>query len=233
MIVILASQHDATARDLAARWAAHDAELLTPRGLSTAGWRHRLGSPEDSTAVVNGRQVPVRDIEGVLTRLWCAGLAELTHIVPADREYVSIEMTAFLVSWLTSLECPVLNRPSPSCLAGPNWRAEEWTHRAARLGIPVRPKARRSPPGAEPFPPEEFTPATVTVVGDWTLGAADNALKAHARRLAAHAGLGLLDVYFDGPDADAAFAGVSLWPDISRAEVADAMLAHLKGGRTC
>lgn len=232
MIVILASQHDATARDLAARWAAHDAELLTPRGLSTAGWRHRLGSPEDSTAVLGGRRVPVREVEGVLSRIWCVGTAELTHIVPADREYVSMEMTAFLLSWLTTLECPVLNRPSPSCLAGPNWRAEEWTHRAARLGIPVRPKVRRSAMGAEP-PREEFAMTTVTVVGDWALGAADNALKAHARRLAEHAGTGLLDVYFDGAGADAAFAGVNLWPDISRAEVADAMLARLKGGRPC
>jgi len=219
--------------DLAARWAGHDAGLLTPRGLSTAGWRHRLGSPEDSTAVVDGKRVPVRDIEGVLTRLWCVGIADLAHIVPADREYVSMEMTAFLLSWLTTLECPVPNRPSPSCLAGPNWRAEEWTQKAARLGIPVRPAARRTALGQGPLPPEEFTKTTVTVVGDWALGAADNALKAHARRLAEHAGTGLLDVYFDGPGAGAAFAGVNLWPDITRPEVADAMLASLKGGRPC
>jgi hypothetical protein len=167
MIVILASRHDAPARALAARWADQDAALLTPRGLSAAGWRHHLGSPEDSAAVVGGRTLPVADIKGVVTRLWSVGEADLPHVVPEDREYVAVEMSAFLTSWLSSLECPVLNRPTATCLAGPNWRAEEWTHRAARLGIPVRPVERRSALGdaAQPAPPAEEL-ASVTVVGE-------------------------------------------------------------------
>jgi hypothetical protein len=43
----------------------------------------------------------------------------------------------------------------------------------------------------------------------------------------------LLEVYFDGETKDAAFVGVNLWPDIAAPEVADAMLAHLKGGGAC
>lgn len=234
MLVILAGRHDEMARALAARWAAEGATLLTPRGLSVAGWRHYLGSPSDSTAVIDGRRVPVGELTGVLTRLWCVGVQDLPHIVPADREYVSIEMSAFLTSWLSQLRCPVLNRPSATCLVGPNWQPEEWTQRAARLGIPVRPIERRSALGTEPTPPSTFeVRATVTVVGAHCLGATDETLRRHARRLAAHANVELLDVFFDGDDAGASFVGVSLWPDIGSPEVADAMLEHLKGGGTC
>jgi hypothetical protein len=234
MLVILASQHDLDAAALAARWAADDAALLTPRGLSVGGWRHHLGSPADSTAVIDGRTLPVEELTGVLTRLWCVGLADLPHIVPPDREYVSIEMSAFLTSWLTSLKCPVLNRPSATCLAGPNWQAEEWTHRAARLGIPVRPSTRRSALGEEPAPPARHEGrVTVTVVGARCLGAGEETLRRHARRLAEHAGTGLLDVYFDGGGPEASFVGVSLWPDLNSPDIADAVLEYLKGGGSC
>ena len=234
MIVILASRHDEVARALAARWAADGATLLTPRGLSVGGWRHHLGSPSDSAAVIDGRPVPVEELTGVLTRLWCVGVRDLPHIVPTDREYVSIEMSAFLTSWLSQLQCPVLNRPTATCLAGPNWQAEEWTHRAARLGIPVRPLERRSALGMEPAsPPPATAHVNVTVVGARCLGATDETLRRHARRLAAHAGVELLDVFFDGDDARASFVGVSLWPDLGSPDIVDAMLEHLKGGGAC
>ena len=234
MLLVLAGRHDEGARSLAARWAADGAALLTPRGLSVEGWRHHLGSPSDSAAVVDGRAVPVEKLTGVLTRLWSVGLQDLPHIVPQDREYVSIEMSAFLTSWLSSLKCPVLNRPTPTCLAGPNWQPEEWAHRAARLGIPIRPVERRTAFGAGPPPPpaaeERFT---VTVVGARCLGTEDETLRLHARRLAEHAGAGLLDVYFDCDDARARFVGANLWPDIGSPDVADAILEHLKGGGRC
>jgi hypothetical protein len=233
MLLILASRHDEVARTLAARWSADDAALLTPRGLSVAGWRHHLDSPADSAAVIDGRAVPVEELTGVLTRLWCVGVQDLPHIVPQDREYVSIEMSAFLTSWLSSLKCPVLNRPTPTCLAGPNWQPEEWTLRAARLRIPVRTIERGSAFGKEPAPPEPVERFTVTVVGERCLGAADETLKCHARRLAEHACAGLLDVYFDGDGARASFVGASLWPDVGSPEIADAILEHLKGGRPC
>ena len=234
MLLILAGRHDEVARSLAARWAADDAALLTPRGLSVSGWRHHLGSPSDSAAVVDGRPVPVEELTGVLTRLWCVGVHDLPHIVPPDREYVSIEMSAFLTSWLSSLKCPVLNRPTATCLVGPNWQPEEWTHRAARLGIPVRPAQRRSALGVEtpPRPPAEERVA-VTVAGNRCLGATDATLRHHAQRLAAHAGVGLLDAFFDGDDARASFVGASLWPDVGSPDIADAILEYLKGGDAC
>ena len=33
-----------------------------------------------------------------------------------------------LLSWLSQLNCPVVNRPTPLCLSGPNRRPEQWTY---------------------------------------------------------------------------------------------------------
>jgi hypothetical protein len=234
MLVILASRNDAVARGLAARWSAEDVALLTPGGLSGPGWRHYPGSPESSASALKGRAVGEREITGVLSRMWGVTEADLPHIVPEDRAYVTMEMTAFLTSWLYGLRCPVLNRPTPTCLTGLNWREEEWTHRAARLGVPVRQVRRRLALDAEgPPPPAAEGSCVVTVVGRRCLGPAHETLKAHARNLAAAAGTELLDVHFSGAGEDAVFLGVGLWPDVTAPEVADAILEHLKGGGAC
>ena len=234
MLVILASRHDAVAASLAARWSAEDVALVTPESLSVPGWRHYPGSPESSSAPLGGREVGECDVTGVLSRMWGVGEFDLPHIVPEDRAYVSQEMTAFITSWLYGLPCPVLNRPTPTCLTGINWREEEWTHRAARLGIPVRTVRRRLALDTEPETPPAAGPATVvTVVGRRCVGAADETLKTHARKLAAAAGTELLDVHFDGDGPEATFLGVGLWPDVTAPEIADAILEHLKGGRVC
>ena len=59
-------------------------------------------------------------------------------------ERVAAEAMAFLASWLYGLTSPVLNRPTPVCLMGPNWRQEQWVHAAAQIGIPIHPIYRRS-----------------------------------------------------------------------------------------
>ncbi len=191
MIVIFASSWDESAATLAARWASHHASLLTSDDLSRAGWRHHLGSPETSTAVVAGRIVPVQEITGVLIRWPGVFAPELTQIVETDRDYVAEEMRAFLVSWLSSLKCPVVNRPTPLNLTGPAWRLEQWTHVAARLGISVNAIHRRVVQGSGIDRTEALTAsaATVTVVGDRCFGAVDETLRRHARQLADAAGV--------------------------------------------
>jgi hypothetical protein len=235
MLVILASRHDAVAQSLAARWSGEDVALLTPEGFSAKGWRHYPGAPESSASALGGREVMESDITGVLSRLWGVNEFDLPHIVPEDRAYVGMEMSAFITSWLYGLPCPVLNRPTPTCPTGLNWREEEWTHRAASLGIPVRTIRRRLALDAEPETPttSDETRSVVTVVGRRCLGTAHETLKAHALKLAAASGTDLMDVYFSGDGADALFLGVGLWPDVSAPSVADALLEHLKGGAPC
>jgi hypothetical protein len=230
MLVIVANRHNATAEALIRRWGVYDARLLSCEDLSIAGWCHRLTDPGVSTAVIDGRVIRASKITGVLTLLPWVTADQLIHIIPEDRAYVAAEMAAFLISWLSELTCPVLNRPTPACLTGPGWRPEQWVHAAARMGIPIRPIRRSVVLMAEPLPEDavgELPPAIVTVVGERCFGEVDGTLMMHARRLAAATGVSLLTVHFDGPGGDARLLGAALRPDISSPEIADAILELL------
>jgi hypothetical protein len=208
------------------------------------GWRDSLGPAGSGTAAVNGRVVSTREVCGVLTRLTAVDEHELTHIVPGDRAYVAQEMTAFLLSWLAGLSCPILNRPTPGCLAGPPWRREQWVYQAARLQIPVRPVRRtvalagglRSPvetrSAGQPHGPAR-RPVTITIVGDRWFGEADPALAHHARRLATAAGVDLAAVHFSGPRRGARLVAADLWPDVASPQIGDAVLAYLGDRDRC
>lgn len=211
--------------------------MITCEDLSAPGWRFSPGVPETATAVIGGRIVSCRDITGVLTRRPCVVGKELVQIRPEDREYVAAEMSAFLTAWLSSLSCPVLNRPTAACLCGPNWRPEQWAHAAAGVGIPVEPMRRRVPrrPALESGVRHDggavgdAGAVGVTVVGDRCLGTRESTLAAQARRLAKVAGVDLVEVRFSGPEARARFLGANLWPDLTRDGVAEAVLDYLSG----
>jgi hypothetical protein len=233
VLVVLAARHDRAAEALVRRWATAEARLLTPDDLSRAGWRHQPSDPANSTAVVGGQRVAVCDISGVLTRLPAVTWRELAWIVPEDRRYVAQEMTAFLLSWLCGLECPVINVPTPTGLCGPSWRPERWRIVAAKLGINVTPLRRR----ASMVVRDAIFNATVdaylgsskrgcvpvTVIGDRCIGAADEALASQAWHLARAAGADILVVRFDGREADSCFVNADFWPDVSDGDVADAV----------
>src|SRR5438034_2764184 len=174
MLAIIADGADLVADALAARWrqrTSADVALLTPADLSRRGWRYRLGTGAGpaGAAIIADRIVPVEEIDGVLTRLPSVSPHHLPHIIPADREYVAAEMTAFLTAWLSGLTCPVLNRPTPGCLTGPAWRPQHWAHLAAQLAIPTQQAAD--------------VDAEVTVVDEHCFG--PDGLCVPARRLAA------------------------------------------------
>jgi hypothetical protein len=234
MLVIVASRYDSEAQTLASRWSDHDVHVLNCENLSVAGWRHCLPDRGASTAVIGGRIICDEEITGVLTLLPSVTTQELVHIVREDRAYVAAEMMAFLTSWLYGLSSRVLNRPTPLCLMGPIWRQEQWVHAAARIGIPIHPIYRRSGLNtALSAEVAEVAPVIVTVVGDRWFGEADDLLAEHARRLAAAAGLDLLTVHFDGPEASARLLGADLRPDVSSPEIADAILGTLRRRRGC
>jgi hypothetical protein len=234
MLVILADRRDADAGVLVDRWRGQDARILSIDDVLSEGWCHRIAAPAETTAVVSGRIVPVAAITGVLTLLPWVAPAELVHIMPEDRNYIAAEAMAFLLSWLSDLPCPVMNRPRPPCLMGPNWRDAQWVHTAAGLGIPVRPIHRRAARGGEPLVrPAGGALATVTVIGRQCLGRAHPALAEHASRLAAAAGVSMLAVHFDGTSADARLLGAELRPDLAKPEIADAILLHLEGAGAC
>ena len=184
-----------------------------------------------SVAVIGGRLVEAAEITGVLTRRPVVYEQELAHIAVEERAYVAAEMTAFLCAWLSGLACPVLNRPSPACLAGPNWRRERWVHAAAQLGIPVQPVRRAAmlPHGYE-REHAQADRATAIIVGNRCFGNVDDQLAQAAQRLAAVAGTGLLAVHWSGAEAGARFLGADLWPDVSSPLIADAVFEYLSQG---
>jgi hypothetical protein len=237
MFVILAYAHDAGAHALVQRWRAdgEEAALLTCADLSRPGWRHLVGE-SNGRAVIEGQPVATRDIRAVITRMPAVAEGELAHVHEDDRRYAAAEMQAFLLAWLMSLECPVLNRPTPSNLGGPMWSAAQWVRRARRLGLSARPVRQRAvyTPGAA-YGPDTRIDANAIFVdvvgtraflgGGRTPRADEDRFAQAAVALACGGGVELLRAYF-AHDAEPApvFLEAGLWIDIAAPGVADAVI---------
>jgi hypothetical protein len=230
VFVVFASRQDASARSLIEWWSPR-ASLLTCDDLSVPGWRHTSNGQTGDMAVIGGRFVAEEEIEGALIR-WPGVFGwELQHILAGDRQYVAAEMTAFLCAWLAGLQRPVLNRPSAASLIGPSWRPEKWVQVAAALGIPVRPLRRHIVFPGEPTPPlGAEVHATVTVLGGRCFGEADSTLRVQSQKLAATAGVSLLDVLWSRPEAEAELISADLLPRLDTEEKAAAVLDLLRNG---
>lgn len=215
MLVVLAAAGDAAATALVERWRFAGASLLTARDLSTAGWRVWPGAPADGVAVVDGARVAVREIGAVLTRVPAVTARDVPWILRADRAYVAQEMTAFLLAWLSELECPVVNRPSPTGLWGPHLAPERWVRLAVDAGLRVAPPHRGG--------------VTVTVAGERCIGDVTEDLCAGALTVARTAGVEMLAVRFDGRGPGAAFLGADYRLAVTDGAVADALLDLLAG----
>lgn len=216
MLLVLARAADNEARSLVARWAAHDARVLSCADLSVRGWRYVPGRPLESRLIVGGEEVAVKHVHGMVVRLAAILPEDVTHIAPVDRRYAAAEMTSFLAAWLLEAPFPVVNRPLPACLSRPNWRVEQWRHAAASAGLKT----------ADPLPGAEDC-RSVTVVGSRCLGDPAEALRAAARRLACKAGVEFLTVLFNGSGEDVQFAEARPYPDVSQDAIADALLSRL------
>lgn len=217
-LLVLASAWDAPARAFAQ---AADAALATPRDLSREGWTFRLDAPAAATLVAGGEVLRVADIGCVLTRLSGISEADLPHIAEEDRSYVAAEMSAFLLSLLTSLPLRVVNRPAVQCLCGPYASDAGWRRRAASLGLataPLRQDAR-----LDRMERPEADGATVAVVGGATFGAVDPVQAAAAATLARDAGADLLTVAFD-PAARHAVLRASPHVDLQDQAISEAVV---------
>jgi hypothetical protein len=229
MIVIVANRWNETPRLLASRWAHRAVSVLTPQDLSVAGWHQRLNAWDSGGVVAEQKLLLQKEIIGVLTLLPCVSPEELVDITPADRDYAATEMTAFLLFWLSQLRCPVLNRPTPTCLSGPYWRRERWVSAANQAGIPAARVFRHAAlAGHSPEPEPGATTATATVISTRVFGKIDPSLRQQALCLARLAGVEMLAVRFSGPERGAHFVSADVFPDLTDNTVADAVLEYLE-----
>jgi hypothetical protein len=213
VLAVVASSLDPAARDLVAAWSGAGAVLISAQDLSVDGWSFRVGDPGGGTAVVDSRRVPVSDLRAVLTRRPAVVAEELAWIDPADRTYLAAEMNAFLVAWLHALPCTVVNRPTPTSLAGPVWGPLHWAAAAARADV----RWVTDTGGAT---------HDVVVCGQICVGAATPTEAAASRLLARAAGVELLGVRFSARGACAATPSPRLEDD----DVRQALLRHLVAG---
>ena len=228
MVILMASERDEQARALAARYARDGLRMLVPADLSRRGWRWRSADPHTGVAVINEEPLLPDDIDGVITRLPWVLRYDLPDIQAREQEYVATEINAFLLIWLVSLRCPLLNRPSAQCLSGPGWHPHRWVNKAHELGIRAQPVRQNVSLPARPGIAEAEPPDAVnlTVVGAKVIGNAAAVLKRNALRLAAAANVQLLCVRFSTAGRDAILLGASLWPDLSDPDVGEAVWTY-------
>lgn len=218
MLLIVASALDDDAGALAGHLAEHavDVALATPRDLSRRGWRWRIGRPQDARAATGNRVISADELDAVVALLPWVSAWELGHIVPDDREYVASEMSAFLLSWLSSLDCPVLDRPTASLLTGLGHGPHAWAAAAAHAGV-----------GADPRADDEAA-TEVTVLGGRVVGSdLPTAIRSAALEVAAAAGSELVTLRFRDVPGRPVLIGARPRAAVGTPAVADALLAWL------
>lgn len=211
MIAVLGSELDVAACNLVAAWAGADAVLLSAWDLCSRGWVFDASGGAAGSFVAGGLARPTASLGGVLVRRPAVVAEELPWIATEDRQYVATEINAFLVAWLSSLACPVLNRPTPTSLCGPAWSQTYWRVAAARAGVAW----------AEPDGPGALQ--EIVFCGGLHQGAASRQQRRAAVRLSAASGADLLGLQFAGD----AVAAVTLQPRLEEAGVRALVLERL------
>jgi hypothetical protein len=124
MLVVLSTAVDANALwfVVRARRDGADVTAVTDTRLAFARRRsHRVDDDGATTAVTleDGTLLDDETVTGVLNRLTAPPDAAWSAVPDeAERMYAAAELSAFTLSWLSGLRCPVRNRPDPSFLAG-------------------------------------------------------------------------------------------------------------------
>lgn len=232
MFVILTSLYDKVVRTIIRQCKVHEIAILTCKDLSVSGWNLSLENIEQSTAIIQDKRIKLNEITGVWNRLPFVTEHELDHILLTERKYVASEMMAFLVSWLSCLNCPMINMPTPTCLSGPNWHQLQWAYTAIRADISI-------------YPPSYYTfnnnsilqqnnkegITTVTIVGRRSFGSEDKELIQKTKYLANNAGTDLLSVMFYISKHHIFFVNANSSPYNINEDIFNAIIKYLEEGK--
>jgi hypothetical protein len=144
MIVILAHREDEVAASVerllrlrapAGRVRRLDADELILATTWTQSQRE--GRTTTTLRFAGESRIDSEEIEVVFNRLDYVAASHFAQSAE-DHTYAVAEMSALILSWLASLRCPVINKPSSRGLAGARRGLTEWMMLAARAGLPVR-----------------------------------------------------------------------------------------------
>jgi len=143
--VILAHVDDETAlrvyAALRARHGTQQVKIVSSEELALAPyWAHRIENSSCSTTLYlsDGTELSSDRIGVVFNRLRYAAVPHFAHAAEADRSYAADETYALWLSWLASLPCTVVNRPTSRGLGSQNRSMTEWLLLAAKAGFPTR-----------------------------------------------------------------------------------------------
>jgi len=215
VIAVLGSRLDKAARTVVDAWSSAGAVLVSAEDVCSPGWSWRLAGPSHGRFVAAGAPRQVADLRGVLVRRPAIASEELGWVHKRDRVYVAAEVNAFLVAWLASLPCRVLNRPTATSLSGPAWSSLHWQLAAARSGVGW---ATSGAVGQT---------CDVVVCSPAVHGAKTPGQEEAARRLAEISGADLLGIRFAG----AAAVAVTTQPSLALPAVRKMVLAALDGAQ--
>jgi hypothetical protein len=115
--------------------------VVTPEELVLApSWAHVIDGSGVRTRIrlASGEVIGEPGPLAVFNRLRFVTPIQFDGAATADREYATMELHALVLSWLASMGCPVVNRPSPRGLGGDDRTTLEWLRLASRAGLPVR-----------------------------------------------------------------------------------------------
>jgi hypothetical protein len=214
-VIVLLPTYDSSQQVFFSQSDRYNVKTLTAKDLSSSGWYYDDSDEKNSRCVIGSEILVENDIDGVITRLPTITEDQLPHIIADDRAYLASEMTAFLLAWLSSLSCPMLNRPTANCLSGPYRRPEQWAHCASKMGLPVVEHVQSVNHGARNISSPSEGPATVVVIGDRYVGDVHPRLASCAGKIARASGVDFLAVDFTHQGQDARFIGAGLWPPVT------------------
>jgi hypothetical protein len=192
--------------------------VLEPSGLSARGWAHHPDMPREDRLVVDGEICPARRLTAVITALDAVAPSDLPHVRAGDRCFVASEMTAFLRSWLQTLDCPVLDPPTTLALSGAAGDREVWSRATAALAVPDR-QATVVP---------VMRTRAVTVVAGQVIGSAPEPAAATALSLARAAGVTAARLTLTDDAHEPALCEATPWWHTPSPAAMRALLAHAR-----
>jgi hypothetical protein len=116
-------------------------EVVTPAKLVYApSILQRLTSrcSDGDLRLSDGRTLRMPAVQGMINRIRAVPTAHLHAADDAERDYAASELHAFLLGWLASFDCAMLNPPAPESLAGPSHSRLSALHFAAISGLGCR-----------------------------------------------------------------------------------------------